>query len=158
MVPWMAVFEVGSLLGHILEFLSSPLCHSDCYTCNHIEITHLENVGKGFLRCCAVIAGRDDGGGFCRVCEQATDVAHITFRRFDHARRLHYRLLQNLLRVRRSIEEQVCVKVDEAAERHGDIWTRDMAKLIYLNERFALEQHCPSQPAGDSDEEATPTY
>ena len=92
------------------------------------------------------------------MCGQAADVAHITFGRFDHARRLPYRLLQNLLRVRRSIEEQACVKVDEAAERHGDIWTRDMAKLIYLNERFALEQHCPSQPAGDSDEEATPTY
>ena len=158
MVPWMAVFGVSSLLEAILEFLSGPLCRPDCYTCKHVELMLLQNVGSGFLRCCAVIAGRDDGGGFCRVCEQATDVAHITFGRFDHARRLHYRLLQNLLRVRRSIEEQACVKVDEAAERHGDIWTRDMAKLIYLNERFALEQHCPSQPAGDSDEEATPTY
>ena len=157
MVPWMAVFEVGSLLGHILEFLSSPLCHSDCYTCNHIEITHLENVGKGFLRCCAVIAGKDDGGGFCRVCGQATDVAQITFGRFNHARGLHYRLVQNLLQVRRAIEYQAGLKVHRAEERMGAM-SNEVARMIYLNELFALERRCPSQALDDSDKEDTPTY
>ena len=157
MVPWMAVFGMSSLLDHILEFLSSPLCHSDCYTCMHLELMYLQNVGKGVLRCCAVIAGRHDGGGFCRVCGQATDVAQITFQRLDHARGLHYRLVQNLLRIRRAIEYQAGLKVHRAEERMGAM-SNEVARMIYLNELFALERRCPSQALDDSDKEGTPTH
>ena len=157
MVPWMAVFGVSSLLDVILEFLSGPLCRPDCYTCKHVELMLLQNVGSGFLRCCAVIAGKDDGGGFCRVCGQATDVAQITFGRFNHARGLHYRLVQNLLQVRRAIEYQAGLKVHRAEERMGAM-SNEVARMIYLNELFALERRCPLLLADDSDQEVTPTY
>ena len=157
MVQWMAVFGVPSLLDDVLDIISSPLCRSDCYSCKHIEIIYLQNVGSGFLRCCAVIAGKDDGGGFCRVCGQATDVAQITFGRFNHARGLHYRLVQNLLQVRRAIEYQAGLKVHRAEERMGPM-SNEIARTIYLNELFALERSCPSQPVDDSDQEETLTY
>jgi len=118
---------------------------------------YVQNVGKGFLRCCAVIAGRGDGGGFCRVCGQATDVAQLTFDRFNHARGLHYRLVQHLLRVRRTIEYQAGLKVHREEERMGAM-PDELARTIYLNELFALERRRPLELADDSDQEVTPTY
>ena len=91
------------------------------------------------------------------MCGQATDVAQITFGRFNHARGLHYRLVQNLLRVRRTIEYQAGLKVHRAEERMGAM-SNEVARMIYLNELFALERRCPLQLADDSDQEVTPTY
>ena len=91
------------------------------------------------------------------MCGQATDVAQITFGRFNHARGLHYRLVQNLLQVRRAIEYQAGLKVHRAEERMGAM-SNEVARMIYLNELFALERRCPLQLADDSDQEVTPTY
>ena len=91
------------------------------------------------------------------VCGQATDVAQIALGRFDRARGLHYRLVQHLLRIRRTIGYQAGLKVHRAEERMGAL-SNEVARMIYLNELFALERRCPSQLADDSDQEVTPTY
>ena len=157
-VPWIVVFGVPSLTNAINDFLSSPLCVPTCYACKHLEIVHLQNLACGFLRCCAVIAGRDDGGGLCHWCGQLLPNPHVKFLRFEDRRGLHYRLVQNLIRLRRDMEMAAGLKVTRAEEQMGEL-SNQVARAIYLNHLFALERRCPSmQDYLETDDEDSPTF
>ena len=157
-VPWIAVFGVPSLTDAISDFLSCPLCFPNCYACKHLEIVHLQNLACGFLRCCAVIAGRDDAGGLCRWCGQLLPDPDVKFLRFEDRRGLHYRLVQNLIRLRRDMEMAAGLKVTRAEEQMGEL-SNQVARAIYLNHLFALERRCPSmQDYLETDDEDSPTF
>ena len=156
-VPWMVVFGVPSLTNAINDFLSSPLCVPTCYACKHLEIVHLQNLASGFLRCCAVIAGRDDAGGLCRRCGQVLPEPDVQFLRFEGCRGLHYRLVLHLIRLRRDMEFAAGLKVTRAEEQMGEL-SNQVARTIYLNHLFALERRCPSMLDYLETDEETPTF
>ena len=142
----------------ISDFLSCPLCFPNCYACKHLEIVHLQNLARGFLRCCAVIAGRDDGGGLCHWCGQLLPNPHVKFLRFEDRRGLHYRLVQNLIRLRTMMEMAAGLKVTRAEEQMGEL-SNQVARAIYLNHLFALERRCPSMlDYLETDDEDSPTF
>ena len=149
-LPWIAVFAEVSLTGLIIEYLSSPLCYENCYSCKRHEIGLLEELAGGFLRCCAVVAGRDDAGGCCHGCGHRLPVPKVIFRRVAWSSDLYYRLCHRLHRLRDQLEKAAVFKLDQA-ERDGHILDDYMEKRVYFSHLDHLESRCLSYGTDDDD-------
>ena len=51
------VFELPVFMWDILNFLSAPLCHPNCFSCKNLELDNNRALARGSLRCNRSIAG-----------------------------------------------------------------------------------------------------
>ena len=152
----MAVFGEASLARLIIELLCSPPCYSDCYPCQRLELELLEALCIGFLRCCGVIAGRDDAGGLCTRCGQPVPVHQVAFHRLDASRTRYFKLLRIHYRARVDNENEAGIRVGAAEEAMGTS-TDEMAKKVYMNHLYSLDQRCRMYEDHELDLEWAPT-
>ena len=140
----------------IIELLCSPPCYIDCYPCQRVELELLRDLGIGFLRCCGVIAGRDDAGGLCPRCEQQFPVPQVAFHRLGASKTRYFILLRINYRARLDHENEAGLLVGAAQEVMGT-FTDEEANKVYMNHLYTQSERCRIHVDHERDLEWAPT-
>ena len=143
LVPWMAVFGETSFYVVIVDFLRGQLCDPECYVCKEEEVVLIQDLGGSFLRCCTVLAGRDEAGGCCHWCGCSCN-QKVIFHRFQSSKAVYYSLLEELHRLRIIMVEKAREKVAVAEEQNGQL-PDPVAQRVYAMHLHRLQLRCNSR-------------
>ena len=159
------VFELPEFMWDILNFLSAPLCHPNCFSCKNLELDNNRALARGFLRCNRSIAGvrnevrprlmHNIGSGFA-MGWRVLPVPVVVFERMDESSHRNFRLRKSMRDIMEATERAANLEVQVAEESADDLSPR-AARRIYNEVTWCLEQ-CQNILSSDTSDEVRSNY
>ena len=156
------VLELPEFMWDILNFLSAPLCHPNCFSCKNLELENNRALARGFLRCNKSIAGVKTDMRLRYAMETSglqwsvLPVPMVVFERMDESSHLNFRLRKSMKHIRDGIERAANLEVQVAEGGAGDVTPR-AARRIYNEVTWCLEQ-CQNILSSDTSEDECSNY